>query len=108
MPPIAHNAAADAASPRPRARRGIGTQTVYHACRSHLPATRSVHRYSSEDRDLLTIANAAILYADRIVNATVGTTWPSDFGGYQPMINGSDTISADQMWAATATGPLYL
>jgi hypothetical protein len=36
--------------------------------------------YSDEDWHLLTIANAATLYADGIVGAAVGTTWPSDIG----------------------------
>jgi hypothetical protein len=109
---------------------------------------------SSEDWDLLTIADAATLYADGIVGAAVGTTWPSDIGyeyeyapngipsalcigtattagqgtsvtlqqcgvtsktvwialaidnigGYQPMINGSDTVTSTPYVLTATTG----
>jgi len=108
---------------------------------------------SSEDWQLLTIADVATLYADGIVGAAVGTTWPSDIGyeyeyapngvptalclgtattagqgtsvtlqqcgvtsktlwialaiddigGYQPMINGSDTVTSTP-YVLTASG----
>jgi hypothetical protein len=110
--------------------------------------------YSSEDWDLLPLADAATLYADGIVGAAVGTTWPSDFGyeyeyapngnptalclgtattagngtavtlqqcgitsktvwialaiddigGYQPMINGSDTVTSTPYVLTATTG----
>jgi hypothetical protein len=111
----------------------------------------------SEDWDLLTVADVATLYADGIVGAAVGTTWPSDtgyeyeytpngipsslclgtattagegtsvtlqqcgitsktvwialaaddIGGFQPMINGSDTVTATPyVLTATAGGKL--
>jgi hypothetical protein len=48
--------------------------------------------YSSEDWELLPLANAATLYADGIVGAAVGTTWPSDIGyQYEYAPNGVPT-----------------